>query len=317
MSSVQTTLSTARQFVREHPVQVQLRGDAANLQHLRQSNHDKFQRLKQQHLMIANLKSSLLATKRALLQSTSAASPSNSMPSSFHSATNSNNNGKKVNPSSLFASSSSRKMSACSQSSASLSSSVASEPFPFHMNMKQQKRWSSSSSSGNKKPMKLKRHQSPPPPPSSSSDEEGTDIESSDMLVRRFDKIRQKDLDRINIIDIYLKAINAVQKHYRKVLMARVKDGFIKLSTLPVITLSHNESSAAYGLVKYPDRLLHAANLEDSLDRCLAKQQCIIHEATTKMPPAISVNMLPSSPSAFRDGDSVPILTCTSYASST
>lgn len=84
-------------------------------------------------------------------------------------------------------------------------------------------------------------------------------------------------------LHVYLDAIDNVQSEFRRARWVKARDNLIKMSTLPVLTFRSDQASPGRGLVSFSDRLLHAAHLEDLLDRVIAKQEYILSEARTNL----------------------------------
>lgn len=80
-------------------------------------------------------------------------------------------------------------------------------------------------------------------------------------------------------LHVYLDAIDTIQSEFRRVRWVKARDNLIKMSTLPVLTFRSDQASPGKGVVSFSDRLLHAAHLEDLLDRLIAKQEYILSEA--------------------------------------
>lgn len=85
------------------------------------------------------------------------------------------------------------------------------------------------------------------------------------------------------LLHIYLDAIDNVQKTYQRIRRLKFRDDLIKRSTLPVITLQGDITKPGMGVIGFSGRLLHASNLEDLIQRCLEKQQCLLSEASASL----------------------------------
>lgn len=91
------------------------------------------------------------------------------------------------------------------------------------------------------------------------------------------------------LLHIYLDAIDNVQRNFRRLRWVKFRDECIKRSTLPVITFQSDIATPGIGLIGFSDRLLHASYLEDLINRCLVKQNCLLSEIDgTIMVPARS-----------------------------
>lgn len=86
----------------------------------------------------------------------------------------------------------------------------------------------------------------------------------------------------LEFLNIFLTAIGNVQRAFRRVRWVKFQESLIKNSTLPVLTLQNDNSTPGRGLVCFSDRLLHAAYLEDLIERCLVKQNYLLSEAENK-----------------------------------
>lgn len=81
---------------------------------------------------------------------------------------------------------------------------------------------------------------------------------------------------------MYIKAIDNVQRLFRRVRWVKLRDDFIKNSTIPVLTFQNDITSPGPGLISYSDRLLHAAYLDELIQQCLNKQEYLLSKATNK-----------------------------------
>lgn len=84
------------------------------------------------------------------------------------------------------------------------------------------------------------------------------------------------------MLELFIKAIDNIQRLYRRVRWVRLRDDLIKNSTLPVLTFQSDIASPGRGLVPYSDRLLHAAYLEELIQQCLVKQEYLLSIAEDK-----------------------------------
>lgn len=85
------------------------------------------------------------------------------------------------------------------------------------------------------------------------------------------------------LLELYIEAIDNVQSSFNKVRWAKLRDDVIRKSTLPVVTSRLDHATPGKGIVSFSDRLLHAARLDDMIQRCMAKQEYLLNEAEDKL----------------------------------